>query len=114
MQAYDGWETAPAGADENLFLRPDGKPMGFSEAQVGGRAVGTPGVLRVLELAHRRHGKLPWARLFEPAIELAEPGFPISPRLFTQIAADPSIAGAPEMAAYFLRRKASPSRSGRS
>ncbi|AQW30758.1 gamma-glutamyltransferase family protein [Ralstonia syzygii subsp. celebesensis] len=108
VQAYDGWETAPAGADENLFLRPDGKPMGFSEAQVGGRAVGTPGVLRVLELAHRRHGKLPWARLFEPAIELAEQGFPISPRLFTQIAADPSIAGAPEMAAYFLTPEGKP------
>ncbi len=108
VQAYDGWETAPAGAHENLFLRPDGQPMDFSEAQVGGRSVGTPGVLRVLELAHRRHGKLPWARLFQPAIELAEQGFPMSPRLFTQIAADPFIAGSPEMAAYFLTPEGKP------
>ncbi|AMP69220.1 gamma-glutamyltransferase family protein [Ralstonia solanacearum] len=102
VRAYDGRETAPAGVDANLFLRPDGTPMGFSEARIGGRSVGAPGVLRVLELAHRQHGKLPWARLFQPAIELAEQGFPISPRLFTQIAADPFVAGAPELAALYL------------
>lgn len=102
VQAYDGRETAPAGADENLFMRPDGKPMSFSEGQIGGRSVGTPGVLRALEIAHRQHGKLPWARLFEPAIALAEQGFPISPRLYTQIAADKFLPNSPEMAAYFL------------
>lgn len=108
VQAYDGWETAPAGADENLFLRPDGTSMGLSEARIGGRAVGVPGVLRALELAHRRHGKLPWTRLLQPAIELAEQGFPVSPRLYTQIAADPFIAGSPEMAAYFLTPQGKP------
>lgn len=102
VQAYDGRETAPAGAGENLFMRPDGKPMSFSEGQIGGRSVGTPGVLRALELAHRQHGKLPWAKLFEPAIALAEQGFPISPRLYTQIAADKFLPASPEMAAYFL------------
>lgn len=102
VQAYDGRETAPAGADENLFMRPDGKPMSFSEGQIGGRSVGTPGVLRALEIAHRQHGKLPWAKLFEPAIKLAEQGFPISPRLYTQIAADKFLPNSPEMAAYFL------------
>ncbi|MFP3890328.1 gamma-glutamyltransferase [uncultured Ralstonia sp.] len=107
VQAYDGRETAPAGADENLFMR-DGKPMGFSEAQIGGRSVGTPGALRVLELAHRQHGKLPWARLFQPAIELAEQGFPISPRLYTQIAADKFIATSPELSAYFLTADGKP------
>ncbi|MDO3508075.1 gamma-glutamyltransferase family protein [Ralstonia pseudosolanacearum] len=108
VQAYDGWETAPAGADENLFLRPDGTSMGLSEARIGGRAVGVPGVLRALELAHRRHGKLPWTRLLQPAVELAEQGFPVSPRLYTQIAADPFIAGSPEMAAYFLTPQGKP------
>ncbi|MDF3835579.1 gamma-glutamyltransferase [Cupriavidus basilensis] len=102
VQTYDGRETAPAGADEKLFLRPDGKPMSFSEGQIGGRSVGVPGVLRALELAHRQHGKLPWARLFEPAIALAEQGFPISPRLYTQVAADKFLSASPEMAAYFL------------
>ncbi len=102
VQAYDGRETAPAGATENLFLRPDGKPMEFSEGQIGGRSVGTPGVLRALELAHRQHGRLPWAKLFQPAITLAEKGFPMSERLYTQVAADKFLPKSPEMAAYFL------------
>lgn len=102
VQAYDGRETAPAGATENLFMRPDGKPMEFSEGQIGGRSVGVPGVLRALEMAHREHGKLPWARLFQPAIKLAENGFPMSQRLYTQVAADKFLGGSPEMSAYFL------------
>ena len=79
--AYDGRETAPAGATETLFLRADGKPMEFNEARIGGRSVGVPGVLRMLELAHRAYGRLPWAQFFEPAIRLAEQGFSISARL---------------------------------
>jgi gamma-glutamyltranspeptidase/glutathione hydrolase len=102
VQAYDGRETAPAGATENLFMRADGKPMEFSEGQIGGRSVGVPGTLRVLEMAHRQHGRLPWARLFQPAIRLAENGFPISQRLYTQVAADKFMGGSPEMTAYFL------------
>ena len=80
VQSYDGRETAPQGTHENLFLA-DGKPMAFYQAVVGGRSVGTPGVLRMLALAHRQHGKLPWAQLFEPAIRLADDGFALSPRL---------------------------------
>ena len=72
VQAWDGRETAPAAADERLFLGSDGKPLPFDEAVFGGRAVGTPGVVKMLEAAHRQHGRLPWARLFEPAIALAE------------------------------------------
>jgi gamma-glutamyltranspeptidase/glutathione hydrolase len=102
VQAYDGRETAPAGATENLFMRPDGHPMDFAEGQIGGRSVGTPGVLRALELAHRQHGRLAWATLFQPAIQLAEKGFPISQRLYTQVAADKFLSRSPEMAAYFL------------
>lgn len=102
VRAYDGRETAPAGATENLFLRPDGKPMEFSEGQIGGRSVGTPGVLRALELAHRQHGRLPWAKLFQPAIALAEKGFPMSERLYKQVAADKFLPNFPDMAAYFL------------
>ncbi len=79
--AYDGRETAPAAAAEDLFFGPDGEPMKFFDAVVGGRAVGVPGVLRMLDLAHTRHGKLPWADLFAPAIALADNGFEVSPRL---------------------------------
>jgi gamma-glutamyltranspeptidase/glutathione hydrolase len=102
VQAFDGRETAPAGATEALFLRPDGKPMAFAEAQIGGRSVGVPGNLRVLEAVHRQHGKLPWATLFQPAIDMAERGFAMSPRLFAQVAADKFIPASPEMSAYFL------------
>jgi gamma-glutamyltranspeptidase/glutathione hydrolase len=89
--AWDGRETAPASADERLFLQPDGQPMPFMQAVVGGRAVGVPGAVRMLEAAHRAHGKLPWATLFEPAIALAEQGFPMTPRLRTQLASDAAL-----------------------
>ncbi|HEU4622167.1 MAG TPA: gamma-glutamyltransferase [Burkholderiaceae bacterium] len=85
VRAFDGRETAPLAATENLFLTPEGKPLAFYDAVVGGRSVGTPGVLRMLELAHREYGKLSWARLFEPAIKLAEDGFAISPLLYTTL-----------------------------
>lgn len=81
VQAWDGRETAPAAATESLFIGADGKPMSFHQAVVGGRSVAVPGVVRMLEQAHRKQGKLPWARLFEPAIRLAEGGFAVSPRL---------------------------------
>jgi len=86
--AYDGRETAPAAATDALFLRPDGSSMKFFEALVGGRAVGAPGVLRMLELAHQKHGKLLWRDLFAPAIRLAEEGFAVSPRLHALLARD--------------------------
>ncbi|MGE8067625.1 gamma-glutamyltransferase [Pseudomonas sp. NPDC089569] len=108
VRTYDGRETAPAGATEKLFLRADGQPMDFPQAQIGGRSVGTPGVLRALELAHQKHGKLPWAQLFEPAIQLAEQGFAISPRLHQLIAADSSMQRSPEMMAYFRNADGSP------
>lgn len=108
VRTYDGRETAPAKATETLFLQEDGKPMGFTQAQIGGRSVGTPGVLRALELAHQKHGRLPWARLFEPAIQLAEQGFAISPRLHQLITSDRSLRSSPEMVAYFLDADGSP------
>jgi gamma-glutamyltranspeptidase/glutathione hydrolase len=108
VRTFDGRETAPSGATEKLFLQADGKPMGFTQAQIGGRSVGTPGVLRALELAHEKHGHLPWAQLFEPAIKLADQGFAISPRLHQLIAADSSLRRSPEMVAYFLNADGSP------
>ena len=101
VSAYDGRETAPAAARPDRFLRPDGAPMGLGEAISSGRSVGVPGVLRMLELAHAKHGRLPWRRLFEPAIRLAETGFAVSPRLHRLIAADPLLGRFPAARAYF-------------
>ncbi|HEV8107560.1 MAG TPA: gamma-glutamyltransferase [Burkholderiales bacterium] len=89
LRSYDGRETAPAAARADRFLREDKTPMGFMEAVVGGRSVGVPGVLRMLELAHAKHGRLPWSELFQPAIATAEAGFPLSPRLHAQLEREP-------------------------
>ncbi len=100
-EAFDGRETAPAAANENLFLNPDGKPVGFYEGVVGGRAVGVPGTVQMLEDAHRQHGKLPWAQLFAPAIALAEQGFKVSERLHSLLVSDVYLKKDPVAAAYF-------------
>ncbi|WP_460147433.1 gamma-glutamyltransferase [Pseudomonas sp. H2_H03] len=112
VHAYDGRETAPAGATERLFLNADGTPLAFTDAQIGGRSVGTPGVLRALQMAHQKTGRLQWATLFEPAIRLSEQGFAISPRLHSLIAADRFIPQSPEMAAYFLNADGTPKATG--
>ncbi|HZQ72843.1 MAG TPA: gamma-glutamyltransferase [Burkholderiales bacterium] len=83
--AYDGREAAPAAARPGRFLGPEGKPMAFFDAVVGGRSVGVPGALRMLELAHAKHGRLPWSELFHAAIFAAEEGFALSPRLRLQL-----------------------------
>ena len=106
--AYDGRETAPMAVDEKLFLLPDGKAMAFYDAVVGGRSVGTPGTVRLLELAHRAHGKLPWARLFEPALKLADGGFAMSPRLNQQLGAEKYLKTDSAAAAYFYQADGAP------
>ncbi|MBY0465304.1 MAG: gamma-glutamyltransferase family protein, partial [Burkholderiales bacterium] len=108
VEAFDGRETAPAASDEAMFLRPDGKPMSFIDAVVGGLAVGVPGTVRMLEMAHRQHGKLPWAQLFQPAIALAENGFAVSPRLNTLLAAEQHLRKDPVAAAYFYDASGKP------
>jgi gamma-glutamyltranspeptidase/glutathione hydrolase len=110
--AIDGRETAPSGATPQLFLGADGKPMKFQAAVVGGRSVGVPGTPRLLEVAHARLGKLPWADLFQPAIELAEKGFPISPRLHTLVSKDKSLAQQPGTRDYFLGADGQPKPAG--
>ena len=114
LESYDGRETAPAAADEKLFLNASGSPLPYS-TRVGGRAVGTPGVLRMLEMAWKENGKLPWARLFDPAIRLCEQGFAISPRMFSATAGDarqsrePRLNAQPLQApAYFYNANGSP------
>ncbi|WP_207060821.1 gamma-glutamyltransferase [Motiliproteus sp. SC1-56] len=106
LQAFDGRETAPAAADPDLFLKTDGTPMAWGDALVGGRAVGVPGVLRMLELAHDEHGELPWEQLFQPAIRQSQEGFEVSPRLHRLIASgiNPGLGRYPVAADYFFEQ----------
>lgn len=108
VEAFDGRETAPAAVDERLFLGADGKPLPFYEGVVGGRSVGTPGTVRLLEAAHKQHGRLPWAQLFQPAIALAEGGFKVSPRLNTLAKGDAHLKKDPTAAAYFFGANGEP------
>ena len=101
VQAYDGRETAPSSADDKLFQNPDGTPVSRVTGVVGGRSVGAPGVLRMLALAHKQHGKLPWKTLFAPAIKLSDEGFEVSRRLHGLLAYDQHIRKDPDGAAYF-------------
>ncbi|CAM4220256.1 gamma-glutamyltransferase [Bordetella tumbae] len=108
LRVYDSRETAPAAARPDRFLR-DGKPLPFAQAVNNGRSVGTPGLLRGLELAHRQQGKLPWRSLFQPAIELATQGFAVSPRLHAQIVQSrDALAAQPAAARYFLDAEGKP------
>lgn len=85
LSSYDGREKAPMLADGKLFQE-NGKNMSWWEALAGGRAVGVPGVVAMMEKVHKKYGKLPWADLFEDAIKLSEEGFEVSPKLAASIA----------------------------
>jgi len=100
--AYDGRETAPAGANPRMFLGADGKPLAFLDAVRSGKSVGVPGIPALLAHVHTKHGRQPWASLFPPAAALAERGFAVSPRLAALIAETPTLAARPETRAYFF------------
>ena len=103
VEAFDGRETAPAGVDEKLFIGADGKPMAFYDGVVGGRSVGVPGTVKMLEVAHQQYGRLPWAQLFVPAITLAESGFKVSPRLATLLKSEVHLKKDPTAAAFYYK-----------
>jgi len=102
VSAHDGRETAPAGARGDMFLD-QGKPLPFADAVQSGHSVGVPGVVRMLEVAHRQHGRLPWAQLMAPAITLAEQGFRVSPRLHTLLQADALLKQDPLALRFFYQ-----------
>jgi gamma-glutamyltranspeptidase/glutathione hydrolase len=103
VTTFDGRETAPKAAKQDLFLDPAGKPLEFFAAVVGGRSVGTPGVLRLLETIHKRSGKLEWAKLFDATIRTANDGFAVSPRLAALVAEDADMLGKePTTQGYFF------------
>ncbi|WP_110038959.1 gamma-glutamyltransferase family protein [Nocardia neocaledoniensis] len=88
VDTYDGRETAPAAATENdlRWVSDTDRRAPQPDARASGRSIGVPGVLRMLEMAHRERGRTSWRELYEPAIALADQGFDISPRLAAQIA----------------------------
>jgi len=110
--SIDGRETAPLAAKPDRFLTPDGKERPFDEAVNSGLSTGVPGVVSALALGHRTHGKLPWAKLFEPAIALAESGFTISTRLATLIEAQGPDGFNPEAKALYFDVAGKPRQAG--
>ncbi len=112
LTAWDGREAAPKSAQADLFLDADGKPLPFPIAALGGRPVGVPGVLRVLETAHRREGRLNWAALFQPAIDLAENGFTVAPQLAAAIAGAADLKHDADAAAYYFDAAGNPLAAG--
>lgn len=112
VQSYDGRETAPAAATQD-YLRyvsatDQTNPLpnlgsSFLSTKASGRSIGTPGAIRMLELAHKDYGRKPWAALYEPGIKLATDGFAISGRMAAAISgARDDLLRDREAAAYFL------------
>ncbi|MGI9400574.1 MAG: gamma-glutamyltransferase [Rhizobiaceae bacterium] len=109
LTTFDGRETAPLAATPDHFLDDNGDPVSFGFAVIGGRSVGTPGVVALLEAAHQRYGKLTWEELFQPAIELADKGFAVSARLNDNITASAeSLFLFPATRTYFLSEEGVP------
>ena len=106
--SFDGREVAPASARPDMFLNAAGKARTKPEAIPGGLSVGIPGVVAMLEMAHGKYGKLPWAKLFEPAIKLADEGFPVGPKLARTIKGFARGANMPDIKAHFYHADGTP------
>lgn len=102
LYSYDGRETAPENGSDDYLRNSDGSFKSFTEALTGGASVGVPGLVRMLETVHRDHGALPWADLFQPAIKLAEEGFPVSPRMHALIGETALLDQMEPAASYFF------------
>lgn len=97
LHSWDGLAAAPAQATASLRTDTDGRLLPLAEVARGGRSVGVPGLLDLLEQARQRHGRLAWARLFEPAIDAATNGFPVAPYVHAILARDPGARLHPEL-----------------
>lgn len=84
---FDGREKAPATATPAYFQNAEGEPMKWWDAVVGGRSVGVPGTLKLLEHVQSKHGSQVWKDLMLPVIAKARQGFKVSPRLAKSIEA---------------------------
>lgn len=103
IAAYDGRETAPAGASPTMFLGDDGQPLARGMAMTSGRATGVPGVVAMLGLAHQQHGRLAWSSLFASTADRADFGFTVSQRLARFAHGPFAQNGMADVRAYFTR-----------
>lgn len=108
VTSFDGRETAPASATPGMFLDANGKPRAHFDAIPGGLSTGVPGTIAMLDLAHRKYGRLPWAKLFAPAIKLATNGFPVGPKLANTLRSFPQITRMPDIKRYFFHPDGTP------
>lgn len=106
--SFDGRETAPASATSKRFLDPKGRALPYYTAVGSGLGMGVPGVLAALDEAHDRYGRLPWKKLFAPAIALARDGFPVSSRLHALIERDPLLREKDRTRDYFFDHEGRP------
>jgi gamma-glutamyltranspeptidase/glutathione hydrolase len=113
LYTYDGRETAPASAHPRMFLDAQERPRRARDVIPGGLSVGVPGTVAVLAMAHKAHGRLPWSRLFQPAIRLAEQGFVVPPRLASQLLdGGADYAAMPALRSLFFNPDGTPVRAG--
>jgi len=110
--SFDGREMAPASATPTMFLDANGQPRSKGEVIPGGLSVGIPGVIKMLWLAHHKYGKLPWTKLFEPAIKLSEDGFPVGPKLARSVKNFSRGADMPDIKAHFYHADGTPLNEG--
>lgn len=108
IDAIDGRETGPASATADRFLGPDRQPMPYRDAIWGGRSVGVPGFIALVAELRARHGRLPWAALFQPAIALARDGTTLTPRFARILAARRDMVAASGLSAIFLDAAGAP------
>ena len=108
VTSFDGRETAPASATPGMFLDASGKPRGHFDAIPGGLSTGVPGVIAMFDMAHKKYGRLPWAKLFAPAIKLAQNGFPVGRKLAATLRAFPQLASMPDIKRYFYKPDGTP------
>lgn len=112
ITVYDGREIAPMGATPGMFLDAGGKPLPFFDAVASGLSVGVPGAVALLELAHKEHGRLPWADLFGASIAAARDGFTVSPRLAGWLVTIKRFRDEPAARAIYFNADGSPKKPG--
>lgn len=82
-EVVDCREVAPSAATTDMFLDQGDDAWA---SLYGGLSAAVPAELKGLELAHARHGRLPWATVVRPALQLAREGVPVNENLASEIA----------------------------